>query len=140
MWSEAMLTIGSTTLGVLLAFLLNSWWINRGNKKEFKEMIVLVKYELENNKTCIQDENWVAISFETFKALSANPLFIRYITPGTFNALWKTTATLRVMKDAKIKNKIPSDLLMKKWFDGEIDISRILDIVIQKVARDGESD
>lgn len=131
-----MLTFISTLLGVLLAFILNNLWVNHSHKKAFKEMIKLMCYELENDKICIINEEWAAVSFETFKALSSNPIFIRHIKPNSFNSLWKVIATLRVMKDAKMKNKIPADTLMQKWFNGEIHTDIILDIVIKKLAKE----
>lgn len=123
-------------LGVFLAFLLNNYQEVKREKKQFNLILELIKSELKNNLDCLENDNIPAISFETFKSLTGNTIFIKFINQHTYEILWKTYAALRQFKYAKEHHETPKDNLFKKWFEGEIQVQPIINIIIKII--DGE--
>ncbi len=132
-WINLYLQLLITFIAVFAAFWLDRWWEDHKEVKQFNSMIDLIKAELKNNFTCIDEDILASISFETFKSLTSNTIFIKYISKGSFNTLWRTYSSLRQFKYSREKNEPPKDRLMKLWFDDKIDVLPILAIVIKKI-------
>ncbi|MDP2685406.1 MAG: hypothetical protein Q8P20_10345 [bacterium] len=122
-----------TFIAVFAAFWLNTWREGNKEKQQFNSMIDLINAELKNNTSCLDMDAYPAISFETFKSMSSNSIFIKYISHDGFNTLWKTYSSLRIFKNNKEKRSDTDDKLLKLWFNGEIDATPILKLVIKKI-------
>ncbi len=130
---KSLLDLSTVIIGVLLALALNRLWLHFSNVNTYNKMLEMIARELENNIDCLNNKHYHGVSFESFKAVEGNPIFISFVKEHVHDVLWKTYSTLReykVIRSARIESQ--DEDFNKPWFN-EKNINKILQAEINMI-------
>lgn len=119
--------------GVIVALLLNRLWSHFNEVNKFNRMLEMIAGELTNNIDCLKHKHYHGISFETFKSVEGNPIFISFVKAHLHDVLWKTYSILREYKSLKISGKVSEDNELNQLWFNETNINNVLEVEIKMI-------
>jgi len=107
-------TLLATLIGVYIAFRLNELSNNKRKKEIYLSLLRALESEFENNRKLIENESGVGVSFETFKMVVSNEIFVsgtsldNNLDSNFIELLWEVISELRKVKDFDAFNNYKS--------------------------------
>ena len=139
-WSNFLMSLLGVVLGILLTFGVNSLYQNREEKKKIKEMLILVRNELQTNKNYFKYQesiirkdsevyrkileaknDWKSIPEDTLKAYFNQTMYLE------FSQL--TTSAWQIFQNSEIIQKLKDKELVIRLTDCYFWIKKIQDVI-----------